>query len=86
MIVTENPTMSFTVKYGLNGILSVFLLRPRGLFDPVWCRNSKWIITIAVITNDIKKCSAKNRVSVTLSTANPPSHSLYDFFSYIWDC
>ena len=26
----------------------------------------------AAITNGIRKCSAKNRVSVALSTANPP--------------
>jgi len=41
MIMIANPKMSFTVKYGWNGILSVFLLRPNGLFDPVWCRNSR---------------------------------------------
>ena len=36
-----NPRISFTVKYGWNGILSVFLFNPSGLFDPVWCRNSR---------------------------------------------
>lgn len=36
-----NPRISFTVKYGWNGILSVFLFNPNGLFDPVWCRNSR---------------------------------------------
>ena len=45
---------------------------PSGLFDPVWRRNNKWISTIAEITNGIRKCSAKNCVSVALSTANPP--------------
>jgi hypothetical protein len=40
--------------------------------NPVWCRNNRWINTIAVITNGNRKCSAKNRVSVALSTANPP--------------
>jgi hypothetical protein len=39
--VIMNPKMSFTVKYGLNGILSVFLFNPRELFDPVWCRNRR---------------------------------------------
>jgi hypothetical protein len=67
-----NPRMSLTVKYGWNGILSVFLFSPGGLFDPVWCRNSRWINTIPAITKGIRKCSAKNRVSVALSTANPP--------------
>jgi hypothetical protein len=33
------------------GILSIFLFTPSGLFDPVWCKNNKWIITIAIITN-----------------------------------
>jgi len=36
MMVRVNPKISFTVKYGWNGILSVFLFNPRGLFDPVW--------------------------------------------------
>lgn len=67
-----NPNRSFTVKYGWNGILSVFLFNPNGLFDPVWCKNSRWINTMAVITKGIRKCSAKNRVRVALSTANPP--------------
>lgn len=40
-MVIANPRMSFTVKYGWNGILSVFLFSPSGLFDPVWCRNSR---------------------------------------------
>jgi hypothetical protein len=30
IIITANPTMSFTVKYGWNGILSVFLFNPSG--------------------------------------------------------
>jgi hypothetical protein len=38
--------------------LSVFLFNPSGLFDPVWCRNSRWISTIAVITNGNRKCNA----------------------------
>ena len=53
-------------------ILSVFLFNHSGLCDPVWCRNSRWINTIAEITNGIRKCNAKIRVSVALSTANPP--------------
>lgn len=36
IIVRMKPRISFTVKYGWNGILSVFLFSPRGLFDPVW--------------------------------------------------
>jgi len=61
----------------------VFLFNPSGLFDPVWCRNSRWIITIAVIANGIKKCSVKNRVRVALSTANPPhTHCTTSFPTY----
>ena len=41
MMVIANPKMSFSVKYGWNGILSTFLFNPNGLFDPVWCRNSR---------------------------------------------
>jgi len=32
----------------------------------------QWLDTIAAITNGIRKFNAKNRVSVALSTANPP--------------
>lgn len=70
--IIMNPTMSLNEKYGWNGILSVFLFNPKGLFDPVWCRNSRWIITIAATINGNKKWKVKNRVRVALSTANPP--------------
>ena len=63
IMVIVNPKISFTVKYGWYGILSLFLFSPSGLFDPVWCRNNKWINTIAAIANGIRKWSAKNRVS-----------------------
>lgn len=36
--VRLNPSKSLNVKYGWNGILSMFLVVPRGLLDPVWCR------------------------------------------------
>jgi hypothetical protein len=67
-----NPTMSLVTKYGWNGILSVSLFKPSGLFDPVWCRNSRCTIARAAITNGIRKWRAKNRVNVALSTAKPP--------------
>lgn len=50
----------------------MFLFSPSGLFDPVWCRKRRWTIVIAAIANGIRKWSAKNRVRVALSTANPP--------------
>jgi hypothetical protein len=42
------------------------------LFLPVWCKNNKWTPLIPAITKGNKKCKEKNRVSVALSTANPP--------------
>lgn len=51
-------------------------LIPKGLFDPVWCRNKICAAAIAAIIKGRKKCRAKNRLSVALSTANPP-HSQY---------
>ena len=52
--------------------MSVCVEVPRGLFEPVWCKNKMWIIVIAEIMNGSKKWSVKNRVKVALSTANPP--------------
>lgn len=69
---TINPVISLNVKYGWNGILSRFLLIPIGLLEPVWWRNSKWIITNAATIKGIMKWKVKNRVNVALSTANPP--------------
>jgi len=67
---------SLMEKYEWNGIRSESEFRPIGFDDPVWCKNSKWMIISARITKGRMKCSAKNRLSVALSTANPPhSHS-----------
>ena len=49
-----------------------FFFSPSEVFDPVWCRNTRWIIAIAAVVNGNGKCNAKNHVSVALSTANPP--------------
>jgi len=67
MIMIANPRMTFPVKHGWNGILSVFLFNPSWLFEPLWFRNSRWIIVITAIANGIRKCNAKNRVRVALS-------------------
>jgi hypothetical protein len=40
----------------------------RVLFEPVWFINSRCIIVIAAIANGIRKCNAKNRIGVALST------------------
>ena len=64
--------MSLNEKYGWKGILLKLLLISRGLFDPNWCKNNKWITVIAAIIKGNKKWNVKNRVRVALSTANPP--------------
>lgn len=70
--VISMPKISLEEKYGWNGILSKFELVPNGLLEPVSCKNSRWIITIAAIINGRIKWKAKNRFKVALSTANPP--------------
>lgn len=67
-----NPKMSLKEKKGWKGILSELLLIPNGLFEPVWCKKSKWIIVNAVTIKGNRKWNEKNRVNVALSTANPP--------------
>lgn len=52
--------------------MSASEFRPVGLFDPVSWRNRRWTITIAAIMNGKIKWKAKKRVSVALSTENPP--------------
>lgn len=64
--------MSLNEKYGWKGILSTLELIPRGLLEPVWWRNNKWIIVIAATIKGKIKWNVKNRVNVALSTANPP--------------
>lgn len=45
---------------------------PDGLLEPVLWRKSKWTMTSAAMMNGRMKWNAKNRVSVALSTENPP--------------
>lgn len=45
---------------------------PVGLLDPVSCRNSRWVAVSAVMMNGRIKWRVKKRVSVALSTENPP--------------
>jgi len=54
------------------GTRSLLQLIPSGLFEPVWCRNTKCKNITAAIINGRIKWNAKNRFSVALSTANPP--------------
>lgn len=46
--------------------------RPRGLFEPVSCRKSRWSIVMAATMKGRRKWKAKKRVRVALSTENPP--------------
>jgi len=62
-IVTAKK-ISFHVKYGWNGDLSMLGLILIGLDDPVICRAIKWRITINIKMNGRRKCSIKNRERV----------------------
>lgn len=49
---------------------------PSGLLDPDSCRKVRWIVVRPAIIKGSRKCRAKKRVSVGLSTENPPqAHS-----------
>ena len=49
---------------------------PKGLFEPDSCRKVRWIKVRPAIVKGRRKCKAKNRVRVGLSTENPPhAHS-----------
>ena len=61
----------------------MFLFRPSEVFDPVWCRNTRWIIAIAAVVNGNGKCNAKNRVSVALYTVNPRTNWTISFLMYV---
>ena len=47
----NTPAKSFHLKYGWKGILSQFEEIPKGLLEPVWCKNKRWIITKAKTKN-----------------------------------
>lgn len=68
----KNPIKSLKEKYGLNGILYVSLEIPKGLLDPLICKKNKCKITVTKTTNGRIKWNTKNRLSVELSTENPP--------------
>lgn len=68
----KQPKISFTVKYGWKGILSIFKFNPKGFLDPFSWIIIIWIITINNNTKGRIKCKEKNRVRVLLSTENPP--------------
>lgn len=69
---TKNPNRSLTEKYGWKGLLSKFLSNPRGLDDPVSCKNTKWTALIAAKIKGKRKCKVKKRVRVAFLTENPP--------------
>lgn len=45
---------------------------PRGLFEPVSCKKSRWSNVAAAMIKGNRKWKAKKRVRVALSTENPP--------------
>lgn len=54
------------------GTLSELELIPRGLLEPVWCKNNKCSTDKAAIIKGKRKWNAKKRFSVAFATANPP--------------
>jgi len=50
-----NPKRSLNEKYGWKGILSMFEFSPTGLLEPVWWRNSRWIIVRPAIIKGMRK-------------------------------
>lgn len=74
--INIRPRMSFQVKKGWKGILSMLNINPMGLDEPFSCRKK---ICIVIKINRIKgriKWNEKNRDRVALSTENPP-HNQY---------
>lgn len=67
-----NPRRSLYEKYGWKEILSESELSPRGLLEPDSWRKRRWRRVAPAMTKGNRKWKAKNRVSVALSTENPP--------------
>jgi len=70
--INIKPKISLYEKYKWNGTLSKFRVNPKGLLEPVSCKNTRWTTTKAVITNGTTKWKTKKRVRVGLLTENPP--------------
>lgn len=64
-----------------NVILSIFIFVPNGYLNSVSCRNTRWIIIIAVTMRGEMKWNLKNPVRVALSTAKPPQIHWTNTFS-----
>jgi len=76
------PRKSFLEKYGWKGNLSN-LMNPNGLFDPVECREIRWIKAIKINAMGRRKCSVKKRFRVAFLIENPPhNHSTNIFPKY----
>lgn len=75
--------MSFLEKNGWKFIISIFWFLPKGLLEPVWCRNAKWIKTIAVTISGTIKWRVKKRFKVAFPIEKPPhNHSTVLFPMY----
>jgi hypothetical protein len=71
-IIIMMNSMSFHVKYGWNGDLSMLGFLLMGFEEPVMCSAIRCIITIKVRMNGNRKCSMKNRDKVAWLIENPP--------------
>lgn len=54
-IKSINPAISLVEKYAWKGVLSILLLSPVGLLDPVWWRNRRCITDKAAIMKGKRK-------------------------------
>ena len=68
----KTVTRSLNVKYGWNGIRSVFPEIPNGLLEPCSCNAIRCAAAKAAKAKGNTKCNEQNRLSVALFTENPP--------------
>lgn len=72
--------LSFHVKYGWNGDLSIFGFILNEFDDPLICRAIRCKITIKVKIKGIMKCNMKNRDNVAWLIENPPHNHCTSVF------
>lgn len=74
--IKSNVKKSLIAKNFRKGILSTFIVSPRGFLEPFSCKKKMWIITIPASRKGIKKCNIKKRVKVPCPIEKPPhSHN-----------
>jgi len=80
-----NPRISFHEKKGWNKILSILLVSPRGLFEPVSCKNIKWIIINIKIIKGKIKCKEKKTIECGFINWKSSSNSISDRWTNVWN-